>query len=50
MVAVLGGGFLISSLISPSHGLMRRWRRSTVHHREGTAERCAQPGGPEAGL
>jgi zinc/manganese transport system permease protein len=43
MVATLGLGFLLSCLISPRHGLLRRLRRPPTHYREDTNQPCALP-------
>ncbi len=50
MVATLGAGFLLSSLLSPRHGLLARLRRPPAHHQEEAAARCARtPGTPPSG-
>jgi len=46
MVATLGLGFLVSSVLSPRHGLLRRFRPPPAHHQEQTEERCELPGNP----
>lgn len=46
MVAVLGIGFLVSSVLSPRHGLLARLRTPVDHHQEAAPERCAGPDGP----
>ncbi len=45
MVAILGLGFLASSVLSPRHGLLRRFRPPPAHHQGADApERCELPG------
>jgi zinc/manganese transport system permease protein len=44
MVAVLGGGFLLSAFLSPRHGLLARGLRPEHHHGEDSDEHCAHDG------
>jgi zinc/manganese transport system permease protein len=44
MVATLGLGFLVSSVVSPRHGLLRRLRPPPAHHQEEAPERCEVSG------
>ncbi len=46
MVAILGLGFLVSSVLSPRHGLLRRFRPPPDHHQEEAASRCARADEP----